>query len=276
MLTLRTWAASGAVVAYYFPPQGLGCRCLTFIIYGICQTLICGISVVRNASEVNNGPSQAGWGVNALYVFLWSISLFTAVGGTTLQVVGVFRNCFCASLARFVRQPAHWFYTSQSHLMLLYSPIMHSIYFPISPYTLNFSVCFWSALHLEITDRNVLQWVDIYHKNPSINLATDTQQARNASEYWIVMGTLASVFVGSVTYIAYVLGEWKLLLEHISAVVLSRYSKRSNYWLLHYPGGDIRILSATCSQMQWGICIFKVALFLVMEAVSYQLAPRTL
>lgn len=139
--------ASGAVVAFYFPPRGLGCRCLTFMIYGFCQALVSAISVVRNASEVNDGPPQADWGTRGLYLFLWSVSFFAAVGGTTFQVVGVFRNCVCASLAGY--------------------------------------------------------WLNIYNQNPSINLATDTQDARSASFYWILMGAIATVFVGQVSYIAW-------------------------------------------------------------------------
>ena len=139
--------ASGSVVAYYFPPRGVGCRCLSFMLYGICQALTSCISVARNAGTVDGTSPQAGWLVRTLYLFLWIISFFAAVGGTTMQVVGVFRNCVCASLANY--------------------------------------------------------WVNIHQKNPFINLATDTQDAREASDYWIIMGTLASIFVGGVTYIAW-------------------------------------------------------------------------
>jgi hypothetical protein len=125
--------------------------------------------VTRNAAEVNGGPSRAGWGFQVLYLFLWSVSFFAAVGGTTMQVVGVFRNCICASLAG--------------------------------------------------------TWGNLWHNNPSINLATDTQDARSASYYWILMGAIATAFVGSVTYI----GWWyqKVLRHRFTEAVRNLYIQGS-------------------------------------------------
>jgi hypothetical protein len=101
--------ATGGVVAYFTPPRGLGCRSLSFIVYAFCQIIVTIIATTRCA--VDNGEKHynqksaiqkifAGWGFQVLSAPFWFGSLITAVGGTTMQITGVFRNCICYSDAR--------------------------------------------------------------------------------------------------------------------------------------------------------------------------------
>ncbi|KAH8791445.1 hypothetical protein BGZ57DRAFT_589460 [Hyaloscypha finlandica] len=141
---------SGGVVAYWTPPRGVGCRSLSFLLYALCQTVITGIAVMRCANEDNEWqPSlqewSSGWRFKALSAPFWLLSLLSAIGGTFLQIVGVFRNCFCK--------------TTMDH------------------------------------------WLKgLAKRNPRINLATDTDDARTSSNAWIVMGALATVFMAVTCY----------------------------------------------------------------------------
>jgi hypothetical protein len=141
---------SGGVVAYWTPPRGVGCRSLSFLLYALCQIVITGIAVMRCANEDNEWqPSlqewSSGWRFKALSAPFWLLSLLSAIGGTFLQIVGVFRNCFCK--------------TTMDH------------------------------------------WLKgLAKRNPRINLATDTDDARTSSNAWIVMGALATVFMAVTCY----------------------------------------------------------------------------
>jgi len=123
---------SGVFVAYWTPPRGVGCRSLSFLLYALCQTVITGVAVMRCANEENEWqPSlrrwSSGWRFKVISTPFWFLSLFSAIGGTILQIVGVFKNCFCKT-----------------------------------------TLGYW------------LQGLD--KTNPSINLATDTADARISSE----------------------------------------------------------------------------------------------
>lgn len=107
---LPAWAlvvlppGSGGVVAYWTPPRGVGCRSLSFLLYALCQTVITGIAVMRCANEDNEWqPSlqewSSGWRFKAISAPFWFLSMISAIGGTLLQIVGVFRNCICKTTA---------------------------------------------------------------------------------------------------------------------------------------------------------------------------------
>lgn len=96
---------SGGFVAYWTPPRGVGCRCINFLAYAICQIVITGISVMRCANEDNEWqPSlqewSSGWRFKAISAPFWITSLIAAIGGTLFQIVGVFRNCFCKTTGK--------------------------------------------------------------------------------------------------------------------------------------------------------------------------------
>jgi ABC-type multidrug transport system fused ATPase/permease subunit len=91
--------AAGAIVAYITPPSGLGCRSLSFIVYAICQFILAIIAVVQNAVD-GNKDSWLRWLLNgkrfwAISCLWWFGSLLAVVGGTTMQITGVYRNCVC-------------------------------------------------------------------------------------------------------------------------------------------------------------------------------------
>ncbi|KAH8595794.1 hypothetical protein B0O99DRAFT_143579 [Bisporella sp. PMI_857] len=142
--------ATGGVVAYFTPPQGLGCRSLSFIVYAGCQIIVTLLATICNA--INDGITYppfhwkrirkaifTGRGFCILSAPFWFGSFVAAVGGTTMQVVGVYRNCICYS--------------------------------------------------------NAIYWWNLQGINPSVNLASDTANARNSSNNWIVMGSTATVFM---------------------------------------------------------------------------------
>jgi hypothetical protein len=101
--------ATGGVVAYFTPPRGLGCRSLSFILYASCQLAVTIIATVRCA--VDNGEKDdkkksiaqkifTGLGFKIISAPFWFGSFMSAIGGTTMQITGVFRNCICYSDAR--------------------------------------------------------------------------------------------------------------------------------------------------------------------------------
>jgi hypothetical protein len=144
--------ATGGVVAYFTPPEGVGCRALSFILYAVCQVVTTILTLIRCAVEDSGRGKRVqyfftGWRFYILSALFWFGSLMAAVGGTTMQIVGIYRNCICAAGAK------HW----------------------------------WN----------------INKVNPPINLATDTIDARNASIYWIWMGSLATVFMALTAYIGW-------------------------------------------------------------------------
>jgi len=101
--------AAGGVVAYYTPPRGVSCRSLSFIVYASCQLAVTIIATVRCA--VDNGEKDdekkstaqklfTGLGFKIISAPFWFGSLISAIGGTIMQITGVFRNCICYSDAR--------------------------------------------------------------------------------------------------------------------------------------------------------------------------------
>lgn len=114
--------AAGAFVAWKTPPIGWGCRSLTLVIYAACQLIMIVAQEARNylsqchqlfpwsktcytsrrerlASHIAQLFSIVESGIRwipqvSLVVFCF-LSAFTAVGGTIMQIAGVYGNCFC-------------------------------------------------------------------------------------------------------------------------------------------------------------------------------------
>ncbi|KPI36731.1 uncharacterized protein AB675_10034 [Cyphellophora attinorum] len=74
------------------------------------------------------------------------LSVFTVVGGTIMQVSGIYTNCFC-----YINSP-YWFRLDQS---------------------------------------------------PGVNVASDTQGQRDASQGWLILGIVATVFMIFTSYVAW-------------------------------------------------------------------------
>jgi hypothetical protein len=132
---------AGAVVAYATPPVGFGCRSLSFICYAGCQFVLTVratmeldvhsgslwpwlrwlskpweliVRFARLILAITTWPLHFLHNIIRSYLFLLFIwlpfiaipivgSLFTAIGGTLMQVIGVYRTCFC-----YVNAP--WWY----------------------------------------------------------------------------------------------------------------------------------------------------------------------
>lgn len=101
--------ATGGVVAYFTPPRGLGCRSLSFIVYASCQLAVTIIATVRCAVDDGEKDDErksiaqklfTGMGFKIISAPFWFGSFISAIGGTTMQITGVFRNCICYSDAR--------------------------------------------------------------------------------------------------------------------------------------------------------------------------------
>jgi hypothetical protein len=100
------------LTSFYTPRTGLSCRSLTSMVYGTTQTLQIALWVwVHIASTidsrgVHHSPMKwtTGTPSNRLRCVTWWVlaaifgvtSAFTAIGGTIMQLLGVYRNCLCA------------------------------------------------------------------------------------------------------------------------------------------------------------------------------------
>ncbi|OTA63116.1 hypothetical protein K449DRAFT_381628 [Hypoxylon sp. EC38] len=89
------------LVSYNTPIAGLSCRSLTYLVYAISQ--VCEMALWSCAarlrirygtrwSEVNPIVKKVCWWGQ---VFVGFFSIFAAVGGTTMQLLGVYRSCAC-------------------------------------------------------------------------------------------------------------------------------------------------------------------------------------
>ncbi|KAH7386421.1 hypothetical protein BKA64DRAFT_748084 [Cadophora sp. MPI-SDFR-AT-0126] len=100
------------LTSYYTPQKGLSCRSLTFLLYFITQTLqislwiwvlsACTICPSGKLHSPTRHTKPSRWNFIRCIAF-WSLasifgiaSIFTAIGGTIMQLVGVYRNCLCA------------------------------------------------------------------------------------------------------------------------------------------------------------------------------------
>ena len=92
MILIGLPSAAAAVVAYNTPPVGFSCRSLSFACYAGCQFFVTLFFLLKN-----HGPQriQSNWLVTMLYVLAAIGSLFTSIGGTLMQILGVYRNCRC-------------------------------------------------------------------------------------------------------------------------------------------------------------------------------------
>lgn len=91
--------AAGAVVSYATPPIGWSCRSLSFIIYAGCQVILCTTYTCRQRCA-HEAIGERPWYERILAHNLWNVlpllfSGFCCIGGTVMQTVGIFRNCFC-------------------------------------------------------------------------------------------------------------------------------------------------------------------------------------
>lgn len=97
---------AGGVVSYATPPVGFACRSLSFVTYAGLQSALGLISLLSYYFEgkdlLEEHPrwrlffSNTGFTISVILTFG---SAFTSIGGTLMQVMGVYRNCFCYVIA---------------------------------------------------------------------------------------------------------------------------------------------------------------------------------
>ncbi|RKK59248.1 hypothetical protein BFJ69_g17325 [Fusarium oxysporum] len=131
--------AAGAVVAWQTPPAGWGCRSLSFVTYAGFQIVLTPLYFITTCKMVPRTMTQRviRWFWVLVFSLTLLLALFTSISTTLMQIIGVFRNCFC-----YV---------------------------------------------------NTDMWLNL--DNAIVNVASDTKNRRNASDGWIVMGGVATVFM---------------------------------------------------------------------------------
>ena len=107
------------LTSFYTPRIGLSCRSMTFLTYMICQLCLILLWIWNIQSAVllddlspympvtripwRSPPPPGASPRSAWYPWLWyplviiiiSCATFTAIGGTMMQIIGVYRNCLC-------------------------------------------------------------------------------------------------------------------------------------------------------------------------------------
>jgi len=100
ILVILPWVLA-YVTSYYTPTIGLSCRTFTFVLYFLFQLVLTAIWFYdfRYERPVPRRDPITGWPTTfGIVLFLAFIgSAFTAVIGTFLQIVGVYRNCKCST-----------------------------------------------------------------------------------------------------------------------------------------------------------------------------------
>lgn len=114
-LLIGTPSILAFVTSYLTPQVGLSCRSMTFLLYVLCQIWLVMLWIWNiestylddqgtphtpvTRSVFTRRPNSTLW-----QAYLWksqtliacSISVFTGIGGTLMQIIGVFRNCLCS------------------------------------------------------------------------------------------------------------------------------------------------------------------------------------
>lgn len=186
LFLLLTPSLLAFLVSYNTPRKSLSCRTLTYLVYGVsqvCEMLLWTWEVYLKVkygprwSDTKTPAKAINWWAQAFVAFF---AILAAVGGTFMQLLGVYRSCAC-----MVRYP---------HLL----PCLFS----------NSPACgYEKKKKTEITIRrnqkhlaNTYQQIPVqYWLKPDdpetyINLSTNTAESIVAAQnYWTVIGTVAVV-----------------------------------------------------------------------------------
>ena len=116
------------LTSYYTPTVGLSCRSMTFLVYMLCQFCLILLwiwniqsTTLGNRYEIYHPATRIPWtpdhnfmnASNAWYPWVWwplvivavAIATFTAIGGTMMQIIGVYRTCLCMIPVTAWRRP---------------------------------------------------------------------------------------------------------------------------------------------------------------------------
>jgi len=127
--------ATGGYVAYYTPPKGVGCRCVTLMIYASCQVAVTTIALLRCAVEDDKDhylclrKLLTGWRFRAILSIFWIESLIAAVAGTTMQITGAFQNC--VSKRKLLSDPGSCLESSHASFILAVFDIAPNLSTPV-------------------------------------------------------------------------------------------------------------------------------------------------
>lgn len=88
------------VTSFYTPTIGLSCRTFTFVLYFVFQALLAIVWFWDFLTEDGHSPlsqkTTKQWIIYCLATLFFIGSAFTAIIGTFMQIVGVYRNCLCS------------------------------------------------------------------------------------------------------------------------------------------------------------------------------------
>ncbi|KAK0752738.1 hypothetical protein B0T18DRAFT_450924 [Schizothecium vesticola] len=90
-------AAAGAFVSWRTPPVGFSCRSLSFVLYMGWEIVLTPVYFVWLEAREERGVVAWCWEVWLFLAFLvvFTMAVFTSIVLTLMQIIGVYRNCFC-------------------------------------------------------------------------------------------------------------------------------------------------------------------------------------
>jgi len=94
------------ITSFNTPRVGLACRSLTHLLYFLAQLLqmLAWMAGKRAVADEDGRPGlrerAKTVGILVVTVFLGAVAIFISVGGTLMQLIGVYRNCLCKVCVR--------------------------------------------------------------------------------------------------------------------------------------------------------------------------------
>ena len=95
------------LTSFYTPRVGISCRSMTFLSYMLCQFClillwiwnILSTDLIRDGQQyiqqTKTNTSWRAWIWYSIVTIIILCAIFTAIGGTMMQIIGVYRNCLC-------------------------------------------------------------------------------------------------------------------------------------------------------------------------------------
>jgi hypothetical protein len=130
------------LTSYYTPRVGVSCRTLTYIVYTVTQVCQIGLFLIAHVNSrtsiddtfhaptntstlfhpngpFSRDPKNMFWTMQSLRCVVWyglafvfgGVAIFAAIGGTFMQIIGVYRNCRCKLPVQFwlnTNSPEAW------------------------------------------------------------------------------------------------------------------------------------------------------------------------
>ena len=87
------------LTSYFTPTVGMSCRTFTFLLYFLFQLVLSVLWMIDFFSNQKPTSKPGDSRISMLFSYLWGFTVlllvFTTVGGTFFQMLGVYRNCLC-------------------------------------------------------------------------------------------------------------------------------------------------------------------------------------